>query len=54
MRLLSPSKPLPIILRRAHELEELDEENARLRRLAVTLKEKVTALRKGDYSPHAR
>lgn len=44
MRLFSPLKPSTIILPSERELEE---ENERLRKLAVTLKEKVDALRNG-------
>jgi hypothetical protein len=51
MRLLfSPSKPSLIILRSEHEMEELEEENERLRKLTVTLKEKLDALRMEELS----
>jgi uncharacterized membrane protein YcaP (DUF421 family) len=47
MRLFLSSKPSAIILPGGHELEELEKENERLRKLAVMLKEKVDALRNG-------
>jgi hypothetical protein len=43
MRLFLPSKSLSIILS-SDELEELQEQNERLRRLLVTLKKRVDAL----------
>jgi hypothetical protein len=52
MRHFSPSKPSPIILPGEHELEELEKENKRLRKLAVTLQEKMDALRNGKNLTH--
>ena len=44
MRLISSSKPSPIILPGEHELEELRQQNERLRRLLATLKKRVDDL----------